>query len=72
MSNTDLFLTILGFAVLCVFVSLSFLSGWGLVVVMIIGGVILLLSAIYFVVKRAVKAALREYEKEKAEANGQK
>ena len=38
----------------------------------IIGGVSLVLWLIYDVVKSAVKAALREYEKEKAEANGQK
>ena len=38
----------------------------------IIGGVALVLWLIYDVVKSAVKAALREYEKEKAEANGQK
>ena len=38
----------------------------------IIGGVALVLWLIYDVVKSAVKAALREYDKEKAEANGQK
>ena len=38
----------------------------------IIGGVALVLWLIYDVVKSAVKAALREYDKEKAEVNGQK
>ena len=38
----------------------------------IIGGIGFFLWLIYDIVKSAVKAALREYDKEKAEANGQK
>ena len=38
----------------------------------IIGGAAFLLWLIYDVVKSAVKAALREYDEEKAKANGQK
>lgn len=38
----------------------------------IVGGFALLLWLIHDTVKSAVKDALREYEKEKAEANGQK
>ena len=41
-------------------------------ILFIVGGIGLFLWLIYDIVKSAVKAALREYDKEKAEANGQK
>ena len=46
------------------------LAGWGFLILPAVVG--LLLWLIYAVVKSAVKSALREYDEEKAKANGQK
>ena len=45
-------------------------AGWGFL--LLAAAIVLLLWRIYAIVKAAVKDALREYDKEKAEANGQK
>ena len=45
-------------------------AGWGFL--LLAAAIVLLLWGIYAIVKAAVKDALREYDKEKAEANGQK
>ena len=45
-------------------------AGWGFMILPAVVG--LLLWLIYAVVKSAVKAALREYDEEKAKTNGQK
>ena len=45
-------------------------AGWGFLILPAVVG--LLLWLIYAVVKSAVKSALREYDEEKAKANGQK
>ena len=72
MSTLDLVLVILGMAVLGLIVSWSFLSGWGLILCLIIGAIALFFAALRSVVKSAIKAALKEYEAEKAETSGQK
>ena len=52
--------------------SMIFFPGLFYIVGAIVGGFALILWLIHDTVKSAVKAALREYDEEKAKANGQK
>ena len=69
MKEKDVFLTILGLTVLALPVGILTLHIWGLIIVSVLSGIAFLLAAIYYVVKNAVKTALKEHEKEKSEAN---
>ena len=70
MKEKDVFLTILGLTVVALPVGILTLHLLGLIIVSVLSGIAFLLAAIYCVVKNAVKTALKEYEKEKSEANG--
>lgn len=54
------------FIIVALFAAFLFIINPGLVTI-VVGGVGLILWLIYDIVKSAVKAALREYEKEKSE-----
>ena len=69
MKEKDVFLTILGLTVLALPVGILTLHILGLIIVSVLSGIAFLLAAIYYVVKNAVKTALKEHEKEKSEAN---
>ena len=69
MKEKDVFLTILGLTVLALPVGILTLHILGLIIVLVLSGIAFLLAAIYYVVKNAVKTALKEHEKEKSEAN---
>ena len=69
MKEKDVFLTILGLTVLALPVGILTLQILGLIIVLVLSGIAFLLAAIYYVVKNAVKTALKEHEKEKSEAN---
>ena len=69
MKEKDVFLTILGLTVVALPVGILTLHLLGLIIVSVLSGIAFLLAAIYYVVKNAVKTALKEHEKEKSEAN---
>ena len=69
MKEKDVFLTILGLTALALPVGILTLHILGLIIVFVLSGIAFLLAAIYYVVKNAVKTALKEHEKEKSEAN---
>ena len=69
MKEKDVFLTIFGLTVLALPVGILTLHILGLIIVSVLSGIAFLLAAIYYVVKNAVKTALKEHEKEKSEAN---
>ena len=69
MKAKDVFLTIFGLTVLALPVGILTLHILGLIIVLVLSGIAFLLAAIYYVVKNAVKTALKEHEKEKSEAN---
>lgn len=58
------------FIIVALFAAFLFIINPGLVTI-VVGGVALILWLIYDIVKSAVKAALREYEKEKVEQKEQ-
>lgn len=71
MKDKEVLLTVFAMAVLAVFLGLSLQSGVIVMLALAVGTVILLACGLHMIIKSAVKAALREYEEEKAKANGQ-
>ena len=76
MKDRDMFLTLLGMVVFVCFLAgiiANAMQSQGLYLFVLVCGILVLaVFGLYCLIKSAVKDALREYEKEKAEANGQK